>query len=99
MECRGSSPGAMIGCMHNAPPSPAKNNPSNQPPQAVGVKVKRWHTMHGVALNVDPPMEYFRHIVPCGIADRPVACLADFVPGACSHRFCFDVCVLWCDCG
>lgn len=50
--------------------------------QAVGVKVKRWHTMHGVALNVDPPMEYFRHIVPCGIADRPVAALADFVPGA-----------------
>lgn len=44
--------------------------------------MKRWHTMHGVALNVDPPMEYFRHIVPCGIADRPVAALADFVPGA-----------------
>ncbi len=49
--------------------------------QAVGVKVKRWHTMHGVALNVNPPMEFFQHIVPCGIADRPVACLADFVPG------------------
>lgn len=45
------------------------------------MKVKRWHTMHGVALNVDPSMDFFRHIVPCGIADRPVARLADFVPG------------------
>jgi lipoate-protein ligase B len=28
--------------------------------------------MHGVALNVDPDMRYFRNIVPCGIADKPV---------------------------
>lgn len=44
---------------------------------AVGVKVKRWITMHGVALNIDPPMEYFRHIVPCGIGDRPVGSLQE----------------------
>ena len=41
--------------------------------QAVGVKVRRWVTMHGVALNVDPDMDYFKHIVPCGIGHRPVA--------------------------
>lgn len=39
----------------------------------MGVRVRRWVTMHGLALNVDPPMGYFKHIVPCGIADKPVA--------------------------
>jgi lipoyl(octanoyl) transferase len=37
------------------------------------VKVRRWVSFHGVALNVDPDMRYFQHIVPCGISDRPVA--------------------------
>jgi lipoyl synthase len=32
--------------------------------------------MHGFALNVDPDMSYFRHIVPCGIADKPVTSVA-----------------------
>lgn len=68
---------------------PNLTSSNNLLPKAVGVKVKRWHTMHGVALNVDPPMEYFKHIVPCGIADRPVACLAEFVPGVYVHgRIC-----------
>ncbi len=39
---------------------------------AVGVRVSRGRSMHGFALNVDPDMSYFGHIVPCGIADKPV---------------------------
>ena len=39
---------------------------------AIGIKVKRWITMHGFALNVCPDMSGFRHIVPCGIVDKPV---------------------------
>lgn len=42
------------------------------PSQAVGVRVKRWITMHGLSLNVRPNLEHFRHIVPCGIDDKPV---------------------------
>lgn len=43
---------------------------------AVGVRVSRGRSMHGFALNVDPDMAMFGHIVPCGIAGRPVTSLA-----------------------
>ncbi|HET6965865.1 MAG TPA: lipoyl synthase [Acidimicrobiales bacterium] len=43
---------------------------------AIGVKVSRGRSMHGFALNVDPDMAMFGHIVPCGIADKPVTSLA-----------------------
>lgn len=43
---------------------------------AVGVRVSRGRSMHGFALNVDPDMEMFSHIIPCGIADKPVTSLA-----------------------
>ncbi len=39
---------------------------------AIGVKVTRGRTMHGFALNVDPDLAMFEHIVPCGIRDRGV---------------------------
>ena len=42
---------------------------------AIGVKLSRWVTMHGLAINVDVDLTHFEHIVPCGIADRPVTSL------------------------
>jgi lipoyl(octanoyl) transferase len=39
---------------------------------AFGVKTSRWVTMHGFALNVNPDLTYFNHIVPCGIQDKAV---------------------------
>jgi lipoyl(octanoyl) transferase len=46
---------------------------------AIGIKVRRWITMHGFALNVCPDMSGFQQIVPCGIADKPVGSLQEFV--------------------
>lgn len=43
---------------------------------AIGVGVHNWVTFHGIALNVNPDMDHFRYIVPCGIGDKPVTSLA-----------------------
>ncbi|MDB9306576.1 MULTISPECIES: lipoyl(octanoyl) transferase LipB [Cyanophyceae] len=48
---------------------------------AIGIKVSRWITMHGFAFNVCPDMSGFKQIIPCGIADKPVASLAEWIPG------------------
>ena len=43
---------------------------------AIGVRVKRWVTLHGFSLNVAPDLTHFTGIVPCGIAEFPVTSLA-----------------------
>ena len=43
---------------------------------AIGVKLTRGRSMHGFALNVDPDLGMFQHIIPCGIADKAVTSLA-----------------------
>jgi len=49
---------------------------------AIGVRVRRWVTYHGVALNLDPELDHYRGIVPCGIAEHGVTSLAALGIGA-----------------
>jgi lipoyl(octanoyl) transferase len=42
---------------------------------AIGVRVRRWVTSHGFAINVAPELSHFSGIVPCGIAEFPVTSL------------------------
>jgi lipoyl(octanoyl) transferase len=43
---------------------------------AMGVRCSRWVTMHGLALNVNPDLSYFKNIVPCGIDDKAVTSIS-----------------------
>ncbi len=42
---------------------------------AIGIGIHNWVTFHGIAINVEPDMEHFRFIVPCGIPDKPLTSL------------------------
>lgn len=43
---------------------------------AIGVRIRKWVTMHGFAVNIDPDLSHFGGIVPCGIAEYPVTSFA-----------------------
>ncbi|MDQ4419600.1 lipoyl(octanoyl) transferase LipB [Sphingobium sp. DEHP117] len=43
---------------------------------AIGVRVRRWVTLHGFSVNIDPDLTHFSGIVPCGISEFPVTSLA-----------------------
>jgi lipoyl(octanoyl) transferase len=48
------------------------NGPNPRKICAMGVKCSRWVTMHGIGFNVNTNLDYFKHIVPCGIDDKAV---------------------------
>tara|TARA_B100000508_G_scaffold141092_1_gene146424 strand:+ start:87651 stop:88358 length:708 start_codon:yes stop_codon:yes gene_type:complete len=43
---------------------------------AMGVKSSRWVTMHGIGFNINTDLNYFNHIIPCGIEDKSVTSLS-----------------------
>ena len=44
---------------------------------AIGVKLRRWVSFHGISLNVEPDLAHFSGIVPCGVTDHGVTSLVD----------------------
>jgi lipoyl(octanoyl) transferase len=56
-------------------------NPDGSPREdkiaAIGVKIRRWVSFHGISINVEPDLSHFSGIVPCGIRDHGVTSLVD----------------------
>ena len=56
-------------------------NPDGTPREdkiaAIGVKLRRWVSFHGISINVEPELEHFSGIVPCGIKEHGVTSLVD----------------------
>lgn len=50
---------------------------------AIGVRMSRWQTMHGLALNIKPNLEYFQHIIPCGIQNKQVTSMQEELGANC----------------
>ncbi|REC58982.1 lipoyl(octanoyl) transferase LipB [Rhodosalinus sediminis] len=58
------------------PPLP-DGTPREDKIAAIGIRLRRWVSFHGLAINVDPDLAHFDGIVPCGIADHGVTSLVD----------------------
>jgi lipoyl(octanoyl) transferase len=58
-------------------PRPEKGRQAEDKIAAIGIRVRRWVTFHGVSLNVAPDLSHYKGIVACGISDQGVTSLAD----------------------
>ena len=56
---------------------PEKGEDAEDKIAAIGIRVRRWATFHGISLNVDPDLSHFDGIVPCGVRNRGVTSLVD----------------------
>ncbi len=60
---------------------PDRAGPNGDPAEdkiaAIGIKLRRWVSFHGVSINVEPDLSHFDGIVPCGIRDHGVTSLVD----------------------
>ena len=54
---------------------------------AIGVRVRRWVTLHGFSVNLSPDLSHFGGIVPCGLSDYPVTSAAALGLGIASETF------------
>lgn len=61
---------------------PADDGPARKI-AALGVRLSRWCSMHGLAINVDPELGHFDLIVPCGLKDRSVTSMRQELGDAC----------------
>jgi len=58
------------------PPSP-DGSPAEDKIAAIGIRLRRWVSFHGIAINVEPDLSHFSGIVPCGVSDHGVTSLVD----------------------
>jgi lipoyl(octanoyl) transferase len=63
--------------VRNDKPSTPRGIPPEDKIAAIGVKMRRWVSFHGLSINVEPDLTHFDGIVPCGISEHGVTSLVD----------------------
>ncbi|KJS40330.1 MAG: lipoate--protein ligase [Roseovarius sp. BRH_c41] len=58
-------------------PLTATGQPAEDKIAAIGIRLRKWISFHGISINVEPDLEHFTGIVPCGITDHGVTSLVD----------------------
>lgn len=68
-----------VGVWVSRPDKPLRpdGSPAEDKIAAIGIRLRKWVSFHGIAINVEPDLEHFSGIVPCGIADHGVTSLVD----------------------
>ncbi|MCQ0092074.1 lipoyl(octanoyl) transferase LipB [Roseovarius sp. M141] len=61
---------------HDKPLTPA-GLPPEEKIAAIGIRLRKWISFHGISINVEPDLEHFSGIVPCGLAEHGVTSLVD----------------------
>ncbi len=56
---------------------PDKGDSTEDKIAAIGIRVRRWTTFHGISINVEPDLDHFSGIIPCGVRDHGVTSLVD----------------------
>ena len=69
-------PRRRLGRRPDRPPLP-DGSPAEDKIAAIGIRLRRWVSFHGIAINVEPDLSHFSGIVPCGVADHGVTSLVD----------------------
>jgi lipoyl(octanoyl) transferase len=75
----GESRDGRVGIWVERPDKPLKNDGSIEEEKiaAIGVRLRKWITLHGLSINFDPDLSHFQGIVPCGIKEHGVTSLVD----------------------
>ena len=58
-------------------PAAPDGSPAEDKIAAIGIRLRRWVSFHGIAINVEPDLSHFSGIVPCGVTDHGVTSLVD----------------------
>ncbi len=79
LNVKGERRSGRVGVWVVRPDKPANRDGSIREDKiaAIGVKLRRWVSFHGVSINVEPDLTHFSGIVPCGIRDHGVTSLVD----------------------
>ena len=58
-------------------PLSVTGQPAEDKIAAIGIRLRKWVSFHGISINVEPDLEHFKGIVPCGISEHGVTSLVD----------------------